>query len=278
MGRTRVNLKEAIRWQLKDTTQDDETWDDQEVDAAFDRALRDINRREPLLTHSLLAVQDLTKSIDISDCTGLLKVISVEWPFGEVPPALRNFRKISNTIIMELSSVVDYDSGHLTGTVTFTIDSFTVTGSGTAFTSELAAGYYIKKSSGTHWYRIANVASDTSLTLDNMFEETTGADTVNVTDYANSQGCAMVDWTSEYTVDEDAESDLPQKMEDIVILGTVARLISSQATKYANEMPIGPGAVNNYQAQADRFMAEYQASIAGIGRPEDSIVSSYPIT
>ncbi len=56
---------------------------------------------------------------------------------------------------------------NLSGTVTFTNGSYTLTGSGTAFTTELRQGYYIKLTtdSETYYAQVFSVESDTSLTL-----------------------------------------------------------------------------------------------------------------
>lgn len=53
----------------------------------------------------------------------------------------------------------------LTGTLTFTNNDTTVTGSGTSFTTELAVGDIIK-SNGGHFQRVESIASNTSLELD----------------------------------------------------------------------------------------------------------------
>lgn len=65
----------------------------------------------------------------------------------------------------------------LSGTLTFTKNSYTVSGSGTAFDTELEIGQFIKKDStdGTYWYEVAAIASATSLTLTTAFLEATGA-------------------------------------------------------------------------------------------------------
>jgi len=52
----------------------------------------------------------------------------------------------------------------LTGTLSFN-GSTTVTGAGTSFTTQLAAGDFIKLSSGGVWRRVASIQSTTSLTL-----------------------------------------------------------------------------------------------------------------
>lgn len=60
----------------------------------------------------------------------------------------------------------------LTGTLTFTSSDSTVTGSGTAFTTELEVGSIIK-SAGNHFQRVRSITSNTSLELDRAWGWTT---------------------------------------------------------------------------------------------------------
>jgi len=64
-----------------------------------------------------------------------------------------------------LTTVLTREEGTLSGTVTFTLDSMSITGSGTSFSIELEAGNYIKKSDGEEWYTVASIGSDTTLWL-----------------------------------------------------------------------------------------------------------------
>lgn len=64
-------------------------------------------------------------------------------------------------------------SGALTGTLTFTNGSVAVTGSGTAFTTELAVGDYIKPTTTDEWYRVQTITDDENLTLDWNFAQST---------------------------------------------------------------------------------------------------------
>jgi len=64
------------------------------------------------------------------------------------------------------------DPASLTGTISFTDGSTTVTGSGTAFSTELASGDFIELTAGS-WWEVLSIASDTSLTLYQMFSGTT---------------------------------------------------------------------------------------------------------
>lgn len=63
----------------------------------------------------------------------------------------------------------------LAGTCTFTQWSKTVTGSGTAFDTALAVGDWIRAATSTTWYRVEAIASATSLTIAEAFEEATEA-------------------------------------------------------------------------------------------------------
>lgn len=56
------------------------------------------------------------------------------------------------------------DPTDLTGTLDFTLGSTTVTGTGTSFTTELAANDFIKGADG-FWYEVVSITSDTQLTL-----------------------------------------------------------------------------------------------------------------
>lgn len=63
----------------------------------------------------------------------------------------------------------------ITGTLTFTDDSTIVTGSGTAFTTELAAGDYIRKNSTEEYFEVNSVTDNTTLKLRYVYAGTTGA-------------------------------------------------------------------------------------------------------
>ncbi len=77
---------------------------------------------------------------------------------------------------------IDHDAytSSLSGTLTFTNGSTTVTGSGTAFTSELSTGDYIKSddaTEGVEWYEVTGITSDTELTIDHAFYQNTHSST-----------------------------------------------------------------------------------------------------
>lgn len=66
------------------------------------------------------------------------------------------------------------DSGALSGTIAVTNGGTTVTGTSTAFTTQLSVGSWVKLGSAdTRYYRVNKIASDTSLTLGQAFGGTT---------------------------------------------------------------------------------------------------------
>lgn len=80
----------------------------------------------------------------------------------------------TGTIIYEAGDRDLTNDAYTTGTVTLTNGSATVTGSGTTFTTAMV-GRYLKGTVDGVWYRIAAFGSTTSLTLENVFEGTTGS-------------------------------------------------------------------------------------------------------
>jgi len=77
---------------------------------------------------------------------------------------------------------LDFDAGSaLTGTVTFTNASTTISGSGTLFTTELAVGNYVRASAGTQWYKITAITDDFTATISPSFQQATVTDTAGAT-------------------------------------------------------------------------------------------------
>ena len=76
---------------------------------------------------------------------------------------------------MDIQAPQNIEERTLTGALTFTQNSATVTGSGTLFTTQLTAGVngeYIRTAT-SKWYKVSSIESDTSLTLETLFEDAT---------------------------------------------------------------------------------------------------------
>jgi len=228
---TSAEIIAAARVILKETATT--IWDDTALGAYLTDAIREITNKEPLKKYVNLAVIEYTKRIDISSLTDLIRIIpqnEVEFPVGNpgYNSIMRDTERVGNELEMLLNSIPTITDGTLTGTVTFTKDSRSVTGSGTLFTTELTDGIdgdFLCLSSGTKYYQIAYITSATALTLAEPFAETTATDTVNVTKYRAHDSVARVCYGAKYTVS--TTSDMPQKMDETAILGVAAKAVKS---------------------------------------------------
>jgi len=224
---TSAEIIAAARVLLKETGTG--IWSDTNLGNYLTDAIREISNKEPLKKFVNLAVIEYTNRINISSLTDLIRIIpqnEVEFPVGNpgYKPIYRDTILVGDELELQLNDIPTITDGTLTGTVTFTKDSRAVTGSGTAFTTELSYGIdgdFLCLSNGTKWYQVAYVTSATALTLAEEFGETTATDTVNVTKYRQNDSVVRICYGAKYTVS--TTSDMPQKMDQCAILGVVAK-------------------------------------------------------
>ena len=204
-----------------------EDFSDDELKSIVDDVLVEVSDVSPYQVVETAVTLANSKILDISGITDLLEIDRVEYPVGSSPREYHNFDLIDNeTIEVDMDSAFSNTgtSSTLTGTVTFTSGSATVTGSGTAFSTELAAGNFIKPSGGTRWYRVYSIASDTSLTLEETVKSAdTGADTINLTQYRDYVARIYCNKLHQLTV---SSSTLNPKEESVTIKGGVAKASS----------------------------------------------------
>jgi flagellin-like hook-associated protein FlgL len=266
----RTAVVTAVRQALKEPVTS--AWTDDELGTILDNVLREMANEEPLLKRANLAIIQYTKDIDVSPLT-MRDIIRVEYPVGNDPyePIYRRFTTFGSTIMLDLEEIPDITSGTLTGTVTFTINSRSVTGSGTAFASELSDGDLICKSSGTKYYCIAKVVSNTALTLDQPFEESTAADTINLTKYRDYLSCARIIYGGDYTVS--STSDLPTSHDATMILGVVAHAATEYAANYAqlkmtditSKLASAATAIGNVSARITQAISDLSTGRTNLG-------------
>uniref|UniRef100_A0A6M3K3Z0 Uncharacterized protein n=1 Tax=viral metagenome TaxID=1070528 RepID=A0A6M3K3Z0_9ZZZZ len=162
---------------------------DAELELITQQILEEVSEHSANIVREVCLTHEDSREIDISGIENF-GILYAEYPIGKSPRERRNVIPIDNdTIEIDTTlSPADADSGVLTGTVTFTAGSTAVTGSGTTFTTELAADYHIRKSTGSRWYRIASVTSATALVLAEVCRgEDGGADTASVTAYYDEE-------------------------------------------------------------------------------------------
>jgi hypothetical protein len=215
---------------LRDKTGD--VWSDDDLSAIIDQVAREISRKAGLPKRANLAITAYTKDVDLGSLA-YIDINQVEYPVGNgsYEPIYRAYKQFGTTLSLDLETEPTVTNGTLTGTVTWTPGSRAVTGSSTLFTTELAEGYLIQvgkvADAAYKWYQIAHITSATALTLVEPFEEATTADTVSLTKYRDSNSCARVYYTGDYSVS--TTSDMPAKFDELAIMGVVAHA----ATEYA---------------------------------------------
>ena len=87
----------------------------------------------------------------------------------------------------------------LTGTVGFTLNSTAVTGSGTAFTTELAIGDFIL-GGDSNWYEVITITNDTAMVLYQKYPSTTQSGISSQKLGITSTGAAAATTTAVQTV------------------------------------------------------------------------------
>jgi hypothetical protein len=222
---TRAALLSDIQYELHDTGAS--TWSADTLYEFMGIVSRELSDIEGLKRRVVLAIQQYTTEVSISSLTYLRRIIGVY--YDAINQYKRNYEQFDNYLKIDLKSVPTITSGTLTGTITFTEDSYDVTGSGTAFSTELAEGYFIGLSSGSRFYEIAHITSDTALVLKEPYEESTGADTVNVTKYRDQYSLARVEYRGTFTIDG-TTCNLPAK----AITAFVKGVVSKAAQEYSH--------------------------------------------
>lgn len=241
--------------------------------------LKEVTKRQPKRNKTALVFDEYTKNIDISGLSNLIKVIAVEYPVDYEPIRKKNWDYLDDAadiIKVNLGSVPAIDDGTLTGDVTFTQNSRSVSGSGTTFNTELSEGDFICVSTASKYYRVVKITSATALTLERAFAESTVApDTTDSTKYVRKSSVAYVYWGGHYTVGA-SSSDAPESFDDVLVAGLVYKAIGQVATSKINKVNIGEAVAQFYLSQYDRRRREYQDLLNGLGRIEDDIVEWLP--
>ena len=281
MALTLTQMVAAVKRDLKTTD-----YTDAELEDIIGQVLVEVSDVAPYQVVETALTTANSKLLDISGISSLLGIDKVEYPVGSSPRDYHNVELIDNeTIELDMDSAFSKTGagGTLTGTVTFTSGSPTVTGVGTAFSTELAAGYFICVSDGTRWYRVYSIASDTSLTLEETVKsEDAGADTLDSTKYRDY--VARVYCNKLHTLG--ATSTLDAKEEHVVLLGSVAKgaslwlnktkeLINSAESRLTDNSTIEQMAARITQAIADLVSARTHINTIAVGgRPQADYVAT----
>lgn len=254
-----------VRDQLQDVASGTEVWTDLEIADHVQRAIKDVSQYRPYLRETVLVIQDDSKDIDISSLSDRVYIDRVDYYPDRTDRRWRNWTEHGDWLTMDLDWTPSIDTvGTLTGTITFTKGSQTVTGSGSDFDGELTAkDHYIRASAGTNWYRVLNIASDTSLTIDRPFMETTVTDTVSLTQYRDYTEVARIYWAGMHTVTTTA-STLPTELEQLVVDGACAYTLRAYASEAREMLDDSQDAIALANTQLDLINAQMTLLVADV--------------
>jgi hypothetical protein len=234
MNRSEILTQVRSKQNLNDSAKS--TWTDVQLNLILEDVLNEIAEKRALRDTVILPITEYTKDVDISSLSRLIKIYQVEWPVESEPflPPFRRFTQFGNSrITLDVNSRIEIrhrttsgessSTGTLTGTVTFTKGSRTVTGSSTLFTTELQSNYdstygdLIGVSTGSRYYQVAHCDSATSLTLDEPFEEETVTDTASATLSRTHKGCVKIHYGKKYTVTRSEVISYCSGLDDITV-------------------------------------------------------------
>lgn len=236
MSKTLAYFRDVTRGLLQDNDPDDERWNDIELHAHILRVLEDISAIAPAERKTALTAVAASRELDISSLEDRVRVLKAEYKLNNEPPSYRNCTVWGDTLTLTIPfDMTATSEGTLTGTVTFTKGSTAITGSGTAFGTELSVGEFIRKSGGTEWYKVASIESATGLTLSTTSNDT-GADTAESTLYGSQP--VYIYWLQKHQITESGSTITP-KLERLVAIGAAGCAAISWAEKHINEVMVG---------------------------------------
>lgn len=217
---TRSDLRTEIAQQLRDSG--NSIFAAADLNTAIQLAVDELSHELPRQRREVLSLVDERREVSLSPLTDWLEIKKVEYKVDKNPRQYRNFKVWDDTLFLELDSKPSVDDSEtITGTVTFTNGSTSITGSGTAFDDEIEADQYIRHSGDSVWYRVKSVDSATTLTIEDAYEGSTDADTEDATVITDSDNVCRVFWASNHTV-SDSASTIPGRHNSLMVLGGLA--------------------------------------------------------
>ena len=111
-----MNLTEFVaqlRTDLNDTDPTDYRWTDEDLANHIQRAVSLYNQYIHLDLTVDIATTVGSRTLDLSDYTGLVSVYHVEYPIGEYPPLMQQFSFFENTLTIEMGVEGDGSNARL---------------------------------------------------------------------------------------------------------------------------------------------------------------------
>jgi hypothetical protein len=96
-----TEMRARVREDLQDTDSENYRWTDDEVDGAIDRVVTEYSLHAPIEQQDDIATTDGATELDISSLSGLLEVVSVEFPIGQSPKYMQRTEYWAGHLYME---------------------------------------------------------------------------------------------------------------------------------------------------------------------------------
>jgi hypothetical protein len=96
-----TEMRARVREDLQDTDNQNYRWTDDEVDGAIDRVVTEYSLHAPIEQQDDIATTDGDTELDISSLTGLLGIVSVEFPIGQTPKYMQRFEYWAGQLYMQ---------------------------------------------------------------------------------------------------------------------------------------------------------------------------------
>jgi hypothetical protein len=244
-------------------------WSNDELDLHIDEAARELERVIPQWKESILSAIDERSEVDISSLTDCICIDRVEAPCGSDPPTYHNFTLDGNYLKYrgskaDVNQKTETGGSTLTGTLTFTQNSTAVTGASSLFTTEINEDDgYIKKSSGTAWYKVKSVTSATALVLERPFLETTGADTATSSLYRKGSEVVRIYWGTKHAITETATT-IPSVFEPTIVCGAFYFALNGYMSKVRSGITSALAEIALFNAAADSATARITQALADL--------------
>jgi hypothetical protein len=98
-----MNLTEMtarVRQDLQDSDPENYHWTTDEIEGAIGRVVMEYSFQAPIEQQDDIATIDGDTVLDISTLTGLISIVSVEFPLGKTPPYLQRFEHWAGDVYM----------------------------------------------------------------------------------------------------------------------------------------------------------------------------------
>jgi hypothetical protein len=99
-----MNLTEMtarVREDLQDTDSQNYRWTTDEIEGAIQRAVLEYSLHAPIEQQTDITTTDDSTELDISGLSGLLQVVSVEFPIDQTPKYMQHFERYAGHLYME---------------------------------------------------------------------------------------------------------------------------------------------------------------------------------